>query len=618
MGRPRGSRRRSAPEAADPKPPHPFLHEFKVVDLHRPKEDWVEDLLRTLGRYPGEGVLPRVLGSVFETALRLGAKLAVAEPYTSLDWYDEHRTWYDDILKDVGRNATRIHFFTHRCSGSACAFPSDQEALVSVLMSEGPGPKYLGYTVVRPYRPLETDISVGVTMLDLDRDVAKAGGQLIGRCRASMTPHLWGRELHVEGVPFIQQDQSVTVCAGAALWMVGRFANLATQETARFAPSETEQKALESSPYPVRHGLDDNQIYAAMHKMGLNPHIAPAGTISDALNLICSFAESGIPVILCGSKIRIGPRGRKLSEPLGHAITAIGTRYGSGKTASIFRRKLATQAHGSIDLLPVASQVQTLVVHDDSSGPYLPLRVVSTPRSENDFRMLELEYPNATRSATWRFCVETLIVPSRMKSLSLEPSDVDLHLDHWIRYGLLNLRRMLEKADAGGPLAKALPQPAAFNELRTRTLLVKGSQLKRWVLEHRGLNLPGRSGLFDYWSIRLPLYTWLVEFSRLSTGPRSGRKQYETIGEALFDPTTHTNDYESSLLALRLGKTLLYRSAPDPASIYSGETSPATTPSFEEGYAHWVHAGQESRPWYIVDDLPESSSTPYSTLDWEL
>jgi hypothetical protein len=64
---------------------------------------------------------------------------------------------------------------------------------------------YLGYSVIRPVKPN----CIGRTLLT--------------HARRTEAVHLLGRQLEVEGFPFISQDSDATVCAESALWKLLRY-----------------------------------------------------------------------------------------------------------------------------------------------------------------------------------------------------------------------------------------------------------------------------------------------------------------------------------------------------------------------------------------------------------
>ena len=150
-----------------------------------------------------------VVGGLSETANRkpwrrivgvlqhLGAVSCVVEfDYVCLDYRSEFAAYYSQLHTPTPKGSARLHFF-------GCSIAEAEVFTLSDKQQE----KYLGYVVLRP-----GDLPpVGRAVISLPNYVSIAAS-------IDETVNFFGTILHVEGVPFMQQDERFDLCAHVTTW----------------------------------------------------------------------------------------------------------------------------------------------------------------------------------------------------------------------------------------------------------------------------------------------------------------------------------------------------------------------------------------------------------------
>jgi len=248
----------------------------------------------------------------------------------------------------------------------------DKNGFLGHLQRAGAGPQanlqeskvlsgdYLGYVVIRPI----PSVPIGRTALSpLYDDPARKFPTLV-----KYPVHLAGLELTVNALAFQQQDVGVSACATTAIWSA--LQRVAKADGFRApTPSDITESAVrfvvEGRAYPQK-GLTLWQMCEAVRSSGFAPYLMKAGENPDALLLSLQAAlESRIPTILIA-----------LSENLGHAVTAVGYRSGTGTHVPRYSVPSVGVSFGC----PGAA-VGTLYVHDDRLGPYARVDLLRRPPS---------------------------------------------------------------------------------------------------------------------------------------------------------------------------------------------------------------------------------------------
>jgi hypothetical protein len=566
---------------------------------------WKAKVLAVVGSKPSglppesQPVVERVLDFAHDV---LRANWVVAEPYTSTDWADEYQAWYSRIFRKIPRSATRLHFLR---INRRPPFRLTKLRLKAGLFNLGAlvdrgDVSYLGYSVLRPFNiHLDTPDpkgfakapTVGETVLAFPRlerrlpdseDPDAEHTQSFPRdpppscCHSEFKSHLLAHELRVDGVPFIQQDQTVSVCAESDMWMVARLLHQ-RGEGRRYRPSDMERSARETYTIgPAREGLDSYQIVGALQELGLNPDCIVPGNAADGLSLIAAYTASGLPVIASVvSQLHGEPNPN-------HVITILGVDYG---------RKLKDWARikgnaGFRDgLFTAGSFAKSVVAHNDSRGPYEVLRVSSLPRQGKDVN---------ERLVLGDYIVFEFFVPLPQR-VHMRVDDIRLHVNQWLGYNLLrseNLPGLSERWDK-----------SELENLVLRGYLIEGHRLKREALRVAYRALPNRQppdgwGLEYYWRQRWPKHVWVVELSPRKRTRLDLLPDHRITGEMIFDATAHYSDFANSLLSFRLNGRMLYRDHRD------------RVPGAKR-VVPWQLNGEDLRAWKQVKGLYAGEYLPF-------
>jgi hypothetical protein len=495
--------------------PFPSLDEsfFEGLEcFHTDESNWKAKIFRSLGNlHDPPNVLNRILDIV---TTQLGATSILLEPYVSTDWADEYQSWYSRTFRDIPKRATRLHFFRS----------VDKPLRLSDLLNLPPDytkqkqSPYVGYCVVRPFEP----ITVADTVLQSPYQMEQSNSV---RCATTFENHILGHQLYVTGMPYIQQDKSVSVCAQADLWMIAKYMH-ARGEARRFRPSEMEEIATSNFRLgSTRDGLTDFQIYNALRLMDIRSDLIQPKSAEDAIRIIYAYVSSEIPVIV------------SIPE---HVFTVIGYTYGN-KVNNILAQNDS-----------MAGYVDHFIVHDDEVGPYQKFKVGTKKaaiRGKVVFTQLTLD------SAP----IERCIIPVPSARINLRESDV--------RGVVAKLGDYLELLR---PLHADLWAGHELKELVTRMYLRRNDQFKRDIYPPRNddrwqspkLKWRDPYTVALYWRMVLPLYVWVVEFSESKSIRDNGAYGRQLVGEMLLDSTAHSEDFRNSILSLHLRGKILFRENP--------------------------------------------------------
>lgn len=292
---------------------------------------------------------------------RLGAKAAVIQRRVQdLDFLAEFNAYYSRQFAPIGRHCARFHFF--------CVAPMADEGVLPFL--DGPGVKgsYLGFITLRPV--IRTP--VGASFLKIH----SSGGFI--RCADEFPVNLGGVKLSVLGTPFMQQDNAVGACAQASIWMALRTMRKREGDRAHDPAQITDAATrynISGRVLPNRGGLTLPQIIEAIRAVGYSPHPIPfapgvpfvlGSTLNDdqlsrARQVVHAYVESEIPVLLI-----LYPRSG------GHAVVVVGHTF-SDTPIQADEVSLSLTRGVAIKAIQAVSWVPQFVIHNDNSGPYLPL-----------------------------------------------------------------------------------------------------------------------------------------------------------------------------------------------------------------------------------------------------
>ncbi|MBX7152954.1 hypothetical protein K1X84_15100 [bacterium] len=479
------------------------LVEKASLNLIEIKSNWKDEVFSILENKLEK---PSVLNSILEFAEKeLKAKTVLVEPYISSDWADEYQAWYSRTFHDIPRMAKRLHFFSRVNDNKEYLNPEDLYNLPKEFTQKNPSP-YLGYCVVRPLIPT----TVAETVLVSPYKDNENGGYV--HCLPRFVSHILGHEFKVYGMPFIEQDEVVSVCAEADLWMLARYLN-ARNFSRRYRPSEMAKKAnLLFSVGAPRDGLVVYQMYNALKSMDFNAELTyPGGSdCSDHLRLLYACVKSEIPVIVAVPE---------------HVLTVIGYKYGK-----------AQNNLGINDSF--CSYIDAFIVHDDTKGPYQTLKIDKEVKIDEKTKEL---YNFLTiggmpvEQCLWVMPDRVFLRESDVRNLVSKYLDYIHHFDYWKKEEALELISCiyLRRGD------------------QFKTDIFPGNshtRQKKW----RSMEI-----IAYYWQMQLPRYVWIVEFTKKDSIPENTPWERDIIGEMIIDSTAHPKDFINSILAFHLNGKLM-------------------------------------------------------------
>lgn len=487
------------------------LSDYHVLEIQ--SEGWEQEVYRLCFNFPGPIDPLRKICTHAE--LGLNSTHVFIEPYISTDWADEYQATYSRVFRENAHLTRRIHFF--KVDGPSFEVKDLLDPDFDHIE------QYDGYAVVRPLRPAKVVGSVMRPPPDARVD-----------CVSRHDVHIFGKRYSVNGMPFIQQDNLVSVCAEADLWMIARHTHV-TGEARRFRPSEMARLAQDPLGLrPVRDGLYPEEMFAALRKMDLNADLYPPETANMALQSIYSWTLSGIPVIV--------------AIP-GHVEVVVGVELGE-------RRK------PWIDPTTTAARVEALITHDDSEGPYRRRQIGILGASDG-------ERSTVVSSLTLNEQpIDTLLVaiPQRVH---LRRVDVEIAIDGLQRNGRMSkLVRELFPDQSWGNWSEG-----NLGKLITTCTLQRGDEIKRRLYQDQTWMRPP-DVCKQYWSMLFPKHVWFVEFHPESNPTRS-------VGEMILDSTGHVDDLFGAILAVNHKGTMIRRSTP--ALARAGEDDWEITSGFDPG-----------------------------------
>lgn len=335
-----------------------------VLDLQS-EADW-SSLVDSLS---GAELTPAA-ANIIEKFRDAGARSALIEhDYLDRDYSEEFSAFYSRLFQRYRRRARRLHFFTADLAD--IAHTGGLEAVIAEMQAcsireQG---EYLGFIVVRPVE----DAPIGRAVLGAV--AAPPGVQTCVQVRASYETHPLGTTLSVRGMPFTQQDQRISACAQASIWMSGRhfhtrhggpwFSTAAITEAA----SKPTDFVVSSSLPAGSSGLGVNNMLRALRAMDRHPY-AFAGDVTKDGDIfwhpslpphaaLARYVGSGIPVIA-----GIGPW--KAGQRDGHAVVVVGDTFAP-----------LSDPHLPVSRPTIAELTPYFLVHDDQRGPNLRMAVKS-------------------------------------------------------------------------------------------------------------------------------------------------------------------------------------------------------------------------------------------------
>ena len=301
-------------------------------------------------------------------AAQLGAQSSIIqERVLDPDFLAEFNAYYSRQFANCGRYCLRVHFFRTQAQTG--------ELPLEFLQRVDREQDYLGFITLRPVGRSPVGASF-LTPADTDARI---------RCMDHFPVHVGGIRFDIIGTPFLQQDNAVGACAQASIWMALRTMRKREGDRA-FDPAQISGAATRFSVaariLPNRAGLTWPQMLDAVRGAGYSPHQVRFTAVASSVHLattqvreakrqIVVYLDSEIPVLL----LLFPPPGG-----VGHAVVAIGYRF-TAQPAELDFQDITLESKVGVQVPHAAGWVSELIVHNDNSGPYLPLLDVRVEKS---------------------------------------------------------------------------------------------------------------------------------------------------------------------------------------------------------------------------------------------
>lgn len=487
-------------------------------------------------------------------AKSVDAVCAVVERrYICYDYQSEFAAFYAHIHAGIPSTAHRVHFF-----GMAVGETDFRHLTPKQKRS------YLGYIVCRP-RDLEI---VGRTVLKPPP---------ASPVQAAVEDHVtfFGQNLHVHGVPFMQQDERIGVCGNIVAWTAHYIAYRRDHFNRRLI-AEFLNRGLDFFRPKAAIGMQPLELLGLLDSVGFRtdfltrepddllpitlypwetPSADPIPDDPKALHSVYMGAQ--FPPSLQALN-RKEDRRSHLAEIRRRLVEECSRNLNSGVPVIACSLNHAVVVCGYE--LVAGDSLARFTVHDDQVGPYIAvsdclfdrydLRASQSPEIGRDAPTAEELCSTLSDSKSvdpadleWFEWLELLVpLPPKVFLPLYRAEQAALRLLHRHFVSSDTLKAQTQRVP---PELEPLLRARATNTLRFRSYLISANDFKRRI-EERGACRALAEG---YHSLRLSEYVAVVEFIDSRESPR------ECLGEVLFDATS--NPKNPWVHALRLGTSVV-------------------------------------------------------------
>lgn len=490
-----------------------------------------------------------VFQNIMKYAERLLCKsILIEKSYIDMDYRNEFSNLYSKTFAKFDSRCLRLHFFGKRIKNI-------DYLLRNQISSESVD--YLGFSVLRP-------IIVGKVGRTVLRPHKESDDTFYPLCTARFSVHLFGKEIFVDGSPFISQDTMVMVCAQSAIWIAALYMHQKFNFP-RVLPFEITKYASQSLSWfgrtiPTR-GLMVYQMINALNNMGYSPELFSKPSEReyhdseqyesekktwDPVGFIYDYIESRIPVLV--------------SAP-GHVVTIIGHMFTPNPIClkeKIERKKEKFEkdiknSGSSKEKLIFSSKlfVNGFIIQDDSSGPYRILPIDETVNIEGMNGLLPL-HGCAHKSVK---NIEHIIVPLPEK-IYLLGSEAYLIAEKFLSSEEILTYLYYSSMEKNNEFAKEIivgmsPKNDIPNPVIMRCYFTGSSDYKTAISKivppsmHEYIRL-------EYMKMDMPHYIWVAEISTVRYFSQLKEENRRILGEILIDPTANKYAGASAWLSCHL------------------------------------------------------------------
>jgi hypothetical protein len=453
---------------------------------------------------------------IFQHLRKIGAQaLLVQESVRDPDFLAEHEAFYSKQHRVISRLCSRLHAFA-----APMPIPRPDEALSArdvLEFLDTPHRHYLGFVTVRPLR--HAPVGASILRPDNEADVT---------CHESFPVHIAGKDFHVCGTPYLQQDNAVGACAQASIWIALRTQMKRVGNTA-YNPADLTRAATRymalDRVFPGRQGLVIEQMLEAIRSSGHDPLTLTCDptpptmkpSAAQVIEQAMPYVESGLPVIAT-------------LFPLtgGHAVVCIGRQLAARPVVDT--RRVMTPL--GISYRTASDWVEALVIHNDNTGPYMSLA-----SGDPSLKQYCLEH------------AKNLIVPLP-EAVHMTAKEAEQAALKALAFSCV----LLSQYDTSKPMCLK-PE----GDIVLRTVLVRRHAFRRWAREDEELDPALRDW---YRTIEMPRLVWFVELHDATLfDPRSPNTR-SRIGEIVLDASADTLHGDVTLAARLSGHVLPSYSVP--------------------------------------------------------
>lgn len=401
----------------------------------------------------------------------------------------------------------RLHFFSHELQ------------LDTILREnfENLAENYLGYIIICPTEHYRVGRSILTTP------------KLDNVCSQKYSVSISGTKFYVSGVPFINKDGNVTMCAQAALWMYLRYLHHQYQ-IVEYTPLQITLMASKSSYRGEREiptsGLTEFEMAQVLKEMSLTPLIIDRVNRTNIKEHISPYLIANIPILASAFKYFNEDTNEYISacnlkemehvHSRGHAFLLIGfneNRRLDDINFVPYQQKLR--------YFNYANQIQSVLKHDDKDGPYI--------LAKNEFREGE-------ESVSELF--NNYILSEIGNLLVALPENVFLTHEDAIKCA----KEYLENLDSL-IMTPSLQRPDILTSFLAKNI-TGGIILRLYIIEARcykehikkeDVSLSPEIKNLYLW-VKMPKYIWVAEISTIQYA-----QQQKIIGEIIIDSTSDTS-----------------------------------------------------------------------------
>lgn len=474
----------------------------------------IEQLLKTKGMRSGAPRYLPLTKTIHHVVALQANTVILQKDVQDPDFLAEHEAYYSKWTYKVPRFCQRLHFFGHTPSSDDPLDVIDQMAQID--------DSYLGFITLRP-------ISVSPQAATILKPIDNNNHCFI-LSKDKFNVNLAGRSFVIIGTPFMQQDNAVGACAQASIWMALR--TLRRKEGAlAFNPAQITSAAtrffVRGRTLPNRGGLAIEQITEALRAANYAPHMIPLRELNQVVNVdvinrtkqsLYPYIESGIPVLLI-----LYP-----SPNAGHAVLLIGHGWEQNPSQMIREEAIELSENSSIEIYDASSWVSPFYIHNDNTGPYIPL----------------LDHGDGE---AYTLGDVVFAIPFLQPDVFIDAAEAKLACTRCLSESLEDLGAIITAGDVDAP------EPV-IPELVLRTYLQDRAEFRNTVINS---DMPEDVKKY-YRNKWLPRRVWITELNLFDQYEHSPESRPLRVGEIILDPSSEPED--ACFLTIHLGPDLLPQS----------------------------------------------------------